>query len=44
LAPAIFDLLGSLDEWVDQATFEAWENAGKLIADLATAGVVEIRP
>jgi len=43
LAPEIFDLLGSLDEWVDQAIFDECEDAGQLISDLATAGLVEIR-
>jgi hypothetical protein len=43
LAPAVFDLLGSLDEWVDQATFGGCEDAAKLISDLATAGLVEMR-
>jgi len=39
----VFDLLDSLDDWVDQAMFDEWEDAGKLITDLATAGLVEIR-
>src|SRR5215471_851222 len=43
LAPEIFDLLGSLDEWVDQVIFDECEDAGQLISDLATAGLVEIR-
>jgi len=43
LAPAIFDLLGSLDDWVDQATFDEWEDARKMIADLANVGLVEVR-
>ena len=42
IAPEVFDLLASLDKWVDQAVFDEWEDAGKLITDLATAGLVEI--
>jgi hypothetical protein len=42
LAPAVFELLGSLDDWVDQAAFEEWENARKMVADLANAGLVEV--
>ena len=43
LASAVFDLLGSLDDWVDQATFGECEDAANLISDLATAGLVEMR-
>jgi hypothetical protein len=43
LAPAVFELLGSLDDWVEQATFEEWEDARKMVADLANAGLVEVR-
>jgi hypothetical protein len=43
LAPAVFDLLGSIDDWVDQDTFDDWEHADKLITDLAIAGLIEIR-
>jgi len=43
LAPAVFELLGSLDDWVDQATFEEWDDARKMVADLANAGLVEVR-
>jgi hypothetical protein len=42
LAPAVLELLGSLDDWVDQAAFEEWENARKMVADLANAGLVEV--
>jgi hypothetical protein len=42
IAPELLDLLGSLDDWVDQAIFDEWEDAGQLITDLATAGLVEI--
>jgi hypothetical protein len=43
LAPEVFDLLGSLGEWVDQALLDESEDAGELITDLAAAGLVEIR-
>jgi hypothetical protein len=43
IAPEVFDLLGSLGDWVDQAIFDEWEDAGQLITDLAIAGLVEKR-
>jgi hypothetical protein len=43
LAPAVFDLLGALDDWVDQGTFEQFEDARKLITELANAGLLEMR-
>ena len=43
IAPEVFDLLDSLNSWVDQVAFDEWEDTGKLITDLATAGLVEIR-
>jgi hypothetical protein len=43
LAPEVFDLLSSLNDWADQATFDESEDARKLIADLANLGLVEIR-
>jgi hypothetical protein len=42
LSPAVFDLLGSLDDWVDEAAFDEWEDGGKLVTDLAAAGLIEI--
>jgi hypothetical protein len=42
LAPAVFDLLGSLEDWSDLAAFDESEDASQLIAGLATAGLVEI--
>jgi hypothetical protein len=43
LAPAVFDLLSALDDWVDQATFDQLEDARKLITELANAGLLEMR-
>jgi hypothetical protein len=43
LASPVFDLLGSLDDWVDRSAFGEGEDTGSLITDLATAGLVEIR-
>jgi hypothetical protein len=43
LAPAVFDLLAALDEWVDIATLGAPEEANELVADLESAGLIEVR-
>jgi hypothetical protein len=39
LAPEVFDLLAALEDWTDRAAFGG--EAGELIADLSTAGLVE---
>jgi len=43
LPPAIFDLIDSIEDWVDEDTFEQWE-ADKLIDELASAGLIEVGP
>jgi hypothetical protein len=40
---AVFDLLGSLDDWVPLAPFGQSEDARTLIGDLANTGLIEIR-
>jgi hypothetical protein len=41
LAPAVFDLLGSLHDWADQAVFDECRDVDKLISELATVGLIE---
>lgn len=43
LAPAVFDLLGALDDWIDQAMLDQFADARKLITELANAGLLELR-
>jgi hypothetical protein len=43
LAPAVFDLLGALDDWVDHAMFDQFADADELITELANAGLLEMR-
>ena len=42
LTPEVFDLLAALDDWTDPAADESPE-PGELIADLAEAGLLEVR-
>jgi len=42
-ASEAFDLLDSLDEWVDQDAFLDVDHASSLVADHAAAGLIEIR-
>jgi hypothetical protein len=44
LPAAVFDLLSALDDWTDKAGFAPSGEAGELIAELASAGLVEVRP
>lgn len=41
LAAEIFELIAALDDW---AAADAWPDADGLIADLAAAGLIELRP
>jgi hypothetical protein len=43
LVPEIFDLLAVLEKWTDPGTFDVAPQAHELIADLAQAGLVEVR-
>jgi hypothetical protein len=43
LAPEVFDLLASLDQWTDLAANDGSPEAAELIADLAVAGLLEMR-
>jgi hypothetical protein len=43
LAPEAFDLLGALAQWTDAAAFDIAPAADQLIAELAQAGLVEVR-
>jgi hypothetical protein len=42
LPPAVFDLLDVLGAWTDRAAFSGSPEADELIADLATAGLLEV--
>lgn len=42
LAPAVYDLLGSLDRWTDPVEFGAIAELNDLIGDLAAHGLVEV--
>ena len=43
LTPEIFDLLGALDAWTNPAAHDGSPQAAALMADLAEAGVLELR-
>jgi len=43
LAPEIFDLLGALDDWTEPRLISASSAAGALFAELAAAGLLEMR-
>jgi hypothetical protein len=44
LTPSLFDLLTALERWTDAAVFAETPGADALIAELAEAGLVEMRP
>ena len=43
LAPEMFELLAALDAWTDPSVFEDAPDSAALLAELAKAGLVEIR-
>ena len=43
VVPAVFDLLAVLDEWTDPQHLDAEPRVAKLLADLASRGLIEVR-
>ncbi len=42
VAPAIFDLLSALDDWIDPHALPAEPDFADLLADLASRGLIEV--